>query len=69
MTEQPDALAVELCLPAGSIANLNPMLLLDAWKNRAAQRCQPRRYPGQNCSQKKNKNFLKNTCIFFGNVV
>lgn len=35
VTEQPDALEVELCLPAGSIANLNPMLLLDAWKKQS----------------------------------
>lgn len=31
--EETGCLVLELCLPAGSAANLNPMLLLDAWQN------------------------------------
>ena len=33
----PDALELRLCLPAGSTANLNPMLLLETWKKRTEQ--------------------------------
>lgn len=33
LREETGCLVIELCLPAGSAANLNPMLLLDAWQN------------------------------------
>ena len=33
----PDALELRLCLPAGSTANLNPMLLLETWKKQTEQ--------------------------------
>lgn len=33
--EEIGRLVLELCLPAGSAANLNPMLLLEAWQNSA----------------------------------
>lgn len=32
--EESDTLLLELCLPAGSAANLNPMLLLEAWQKK-----------------------------------
>ena len=32
-----DALELRLCLPAGSTANLNPMLLLETWKKQTEQ--------------------------------
>ncbi len=31
-SESPDGLEIRLCLPAGSSASLNPMLLLDTWQ-------------------------------------
>ena len=63
----PDALELRLCLPAGSTANLNPMLLLET-ENRRNRCGLLRRSAGRNCSQKENKNFFeKNTCFFCGN--
>lgn len=31
--EESEGFVIELCLPAGSVANLNPMLVLEAWQN------------------------------------
>lgn len=60
VTEQPDALEVELCLPAGSIANLNPMLLLDAWKKTERRSAvSPGDIPDRTAHRRKTKIFLK----------